>query len=210
MDNWTSPLKFAFLFITTALMLIACGSATPQLKPLSPGDVIVAFGDSLTYGTGASVETAYPAMLEKMTGIKVVNEGVPGEETADGLKRIGSVLDKDHPRLVILCLGGNDQLRKRPLEQIKTNLKNIIQLIHNSGADVILIASPIISWNLSVPDLYAELGDEMNIPVDTTTLATLLRQPEMKSDYIHFNAAGYKAMAESIDSMLKKVGALQQ
>ncbi len=205
----TTRFIFYVLLLTTgAISLVSCGSTTPQLKPLSSSDVIVAFGDSLTYGTGASTEASYPAILEKIIGIKVMNEGVPGEETADGLKRIGSVIDKYHPRLVIVFLGGNDQLRKRPFEEIKANLKKIIQLIRNNGIDVLLIAAPRPSLNLSVPGLYAELGEEMNIPVDDTTLANLLSQQEMKSDYIHLNAAGYKALAESIAETIKKTGAL--
>jgi len=204
----TRQFMHLFLVAIMGLWLSSCSSPTPKLNPLSPDDVIVAFGDSLTYGTGAPKETSYPVILEKIIGIKVVNEGIPGEETAGSLMRIDSVLEKYHPSLVIVCVGGNDHLRKRKPEQIKENLKNIIQHIRNTGADVLLIAPPVFSLSLSVPDLYAELGEEFGIPVDDTTLAILLKQPDLKSDYIHLNAAGYKALAESIASMLKKTGAV--
>jgi acyl-CoA thioesterase-1 len=205
-----STLKILHILILciTTILLTSCEPTTPEIKHLSPNDVIVAFGDSLTYGTGTTPTSAYPAVLEKITGIKIINEGVPGDDTVNGLKRITDVLNKHHPRLVILSLGGNDQLHKRPLTEIKANLKNIIQIIQRSGADVLLIAAPLPTLTLSVPDLYAELGEEMNISVDDTTLADLLGQSSMKSDYIHLNTDGYKALAESIAATLKKAGAV--
>lgn len=196
------------LFILMGLLIISCGSPAPQLQPLSSQDVIVAFGDSLTYGTGAPKDKSYPAVLEQLIGIKVVNEGVPGEETSGGLQRIGDVLEKYHPSLVILGLGGNDLIRKRSPEKIKSNLQKIIQKIRNAGVEVILLVPPKPSLGLAVPDFYAELGAEFNIPVDETSLPELLRQSEMKSDYIHLNAAGYQALAESIAVKLKASGAL--
>ncbi len=86
---------------------------------------MLAFGDSLTYGTGASLETSYPASLEKIIGYKVINDGIPGEETRDSVNRISQELDKYKPQLVIIFLGGNDLLRQRPHEEIKENLHKI-------------------------------------------------------------------------------------
>lgn len=188
-------------------LMIACQGAQPKLNHLFPGTVILAFGDSLTYGTGASPQTSYPHDLEEMTGFTVINAGVPGNETQDGLARIEDALEKNHPSLVILCLGGNDLLRKRPEAQIKENLKKIIQTIQKTGAQVLLVAVPAFNLSLAVPDFYAELGKELNVPVDTKIMAELERVPAYKSDYIHFNQAGYKALAEALLNLLKKLGA---
>jgi len=187
--------------------LSACQESGAKLSTLIPRAVILAFGDSLTYGTGASLNAGYPHDLQVLTGLPVINAGVPGEETREGLARLGPVLQQVHPQLVILCLGANDLMHQRPEEQIKENLRKMILLIQNSGAQVVLLAVPTLSWNLTVPDLYAELGKELQVPVDTQLIAQLERIPEYKSDYIHFNNRGYQAMAEAILQFLKDHGA---
>ena len=80
------------LFALFILLLTACERA-PTLPKLSSHDVIVAFGDSLTHGTGASESTAYPAVLASLTGRTVINAGVPGDTTSSGLKRLPEVFD---------------------------------------------------------------------------------------------------------------------
>jgi len=200
--------KIVFSLIFAIVMLVTGCTKQASLQPLVPGDTILAFGDSLTYGTGASPVTSYPQDLANMTGFKVINAGVPGEQTSASLNRIKDLLDENNPSLVIVCLGGNDLLHKQPLAQIKANLKTIIQIIQQRGAQVALIAVPEPVWTLQVPHLYQELGEELNVPVETKTIRTLMREPEYKSDYVHFNAAGYQILAENIKTFLHKHGAL--
>lgn len=191
------------LFILIAFcLLMSCGSE-PALTPLQPNDAILAFGDSITYGTGATPETSYPSDLQKIVGNKVINAGIPGEETRDSLLRITNTLNQTNPKLVIVCLGGNDLLRNRPIADIKDNLRKIIQIIQSHGAQVVLIGVPQISYDLSVPDYYEELGEEFSIPVDVKTYRELIKDPQYKADYIHLNAAGYQVMAERIAALLK-------
>jgi lysophospholipase L1-like esterase len=198
--------KFLSCLMLTFLLITGC-SQQPSFQPLTPSAVIVSFGDSLTYGTGATADTSYPKNLAAMTGHTVINAGIPGEETSGGLKRIKQVLAQYHPQLVIVCLGGNDFLHKKPFDQAKQNLKSIIQIIQDSGAQVLLVSVPAVSINLTVPDFYNELSQEMNVPV-INDLATLEGDPKLKSDYIHLNAAGYKALAQAIADYLKQNGAL--
>jgi len=80
-----------FFVALLVLFLAACDRA-PTLPKLSSHDVIVAFGDSLTHGTGASDDTAYPAVLASLTRRTVINAGVPGDTTASGLQRLPGVL----------------------------------------------------------------------------------------------------------------------
>lgn len=200
------------IFIFSLIFLSACSREhkQPKLRLLSANDVILAFGDSLTYGVGAPPGASYPEDLEIMIGLQVINAGVPGEETRDGVDRIQQELDKINPKLVIVCLGGNDLIRKRSHADIKENLKKIIQIIQQSGAQVMLIAVPEPSLSLSPPDFYQELGKELRIPVDDKTIPRLFKISEYKSDYIHFNAMGYRAFAEGIADFLRKQGALPE
>lgn len=202
--RYISRISIIFIFF----FLSACGASKPTMQPLSRSDVIVAFGDSLTFGAGAKANQSYPVQLARITGRQVVNAGVSGEETSGGLQRIRGVLNEYRPQLVILCLGGNDMLRKRNTAQIKNNLASMISIIQASGAQVFLLAAPRPSLSLSVPDFYAELGAEFNIPVDTSTLPDLLGQGDKKADTIHLNAVGYQEMAQLIAQQLREAGAL--
>src|SRR5262245_55498348 len=108
----------AALFMTAA----ACARRVPAIAPLPPGSTIVAFGDSITYGTGAEPAESYPAVLQEMSGHPVVNAGVPGEVSEEGLRRLPGVLDQERPSLLILCHGGNDLLRRDPEDRLASNL----------------------------------------------------------------------------------------
>ena len=161
---------FALLFLT--VQLIACSNDYAQLTALDDEAIILAFGDSLTYGTGVNSATqSYPAILAELTGLTVINKGIPGEISQQGLKRLPAVLDETQPDLVILCHGGNDLIRKPGQKQLKNNLDQMITLIQNSGAQVILIAVPNFSIMLDVPDLYTKLAKHHNIPVELTFLS---------------------------------------
>ncbi|MCB1827711.1 MAG: hypothetical protein KDH94_04720, partial [Coxiellaceae bacterium] len=178
------------------------------LYPLGSDAVIVAYGDSLTYGTGAPRSDSYPAVLSRLIKINVINAGIPGETTTQGLKRLPSMLEKYNPSLVLLCLGGNDVLKKVPAKTISANLKKMVALIQSHGAQVFLIAVPEARLTLSVPDYYQNIANEFDIPVDTETLPDLLGDRSQKSDSVHLNRSGYRRFAERIAEQLKQYGAL--
>jgi lysophospholipase L1-like esterase len=189
------------------LVLSGCGQQA-KLPPLGPDSVLLAFGDSLTFGTGASESESYPAQLEKLAGRRVVREGVPGEVSATGLARLPAALDAHRPRLLLLCHGGNDFLRRLPKAEAAANVRAMIRLAKSRGVDVVLIGTPEFGFLLSPPDFYAEIAKEFRIPYEDGVLSTILRDSNLKSDQIHPNAAGYLLMAQRVHDLLRKSGAL--
>ena len=197
-----------YLFALVAvLFLVACDRA-PTLPRLSPHDVILAFGDSLTHGTGASEEAAYPAVLASLSGHTVINAGVPGDTTTTGLQRLPAVLAEYKPRLVLLCLGGNDMLHQQPAATTENNLRLLVQTIRASGADVVLIGVPEPKLFGGAPDFYAKVAKDMKLPLEDDAFNDVLKDNRLKSDPIHANAAGYRVVAERLDKFLKEAGAL--
>jgi len=196
------------MFLVAALSPVACSSA-PQLPLLAADAVILAFGDSLTAGTGAVDTESYPAVLASLTGRKVVNAGVPGEVSADGVKRLPELLEREHPALLILCHGGNDLLGHLDHQLLAGNLRAMIRIAGERGVPVLLVAVPSPDLSLKPPPLYEELSREFRIPIETKALRHILGKGSLKSDYIHPNAAGYRMLAEALAAQLKKSGALR-
>jgi acyl-CoA thioesterase I len=192
----------------TALLLLSGCDRPPQLPQLRAGDVIVAFGDSLTQGVGAGSDLSYPAWLEKTTGLTVINAGVSGETTSEGLERLPAVLTAHRPKLVLLCLGGNDMLRHLDASATESNLRRIIQSIRATGASVVLIGVPAPRLFSGPPALYEELADEFDLPYEGEIFEEVLKNPRLKADPIHANAEGYRKVAERLAELLKQTGAI--
>jgi len=197
----------AAMLFGALLLTSGCGQRA-KLAPLPADAVVLAFGDSLTFGTGASEAESYPAQLAKVTGRRVVREGVPGEVSAAGLKRLPGVLDEYQPRLLLLCHGGNDFLRRLPKAEAAANVRAMIRLAKSRGIDVLLIGTPEFGFLLTPPDFYAEIAKEFGIPYEGEVLGKILRDSNLKSDQVHPNAAGYRLMAERVYELLKKSGAV--
>ena len=194
--------------IALAVMLAGCGEKAPKLPKLAATDVVVAFGDSLTYGTGASESESYPAVLGQLIGRTVVRAGVPGEVSAQGLARLPAVVDEHNPRLVIVCLGGNDMLRQVRDAEITQNLRSIIKTLQDKKIAVVLIGVPKPALITSAPVFYSDLAKELAIPYEGTVVTSVLQSNETKSDPIHPNGKGYRRMAEAIAQLLKNAGAI--
>lgn len=190
------------------MLLAGCGDRPPRLEKVAATDVIVAFGDSLTYGTGARPEDSYPAVLAALVGRSVVASGVPGEVTAAGLARLPAVLDEHRPRLVIVCLGGNDLLRKLSLADAEANLREMLKLLQSRGIAAVLVGVPQPALIATAPEFYGKLAREFGIPYEGRIVASVLGKAELKSDPVHPNAAGYRRMAEALAQLLRDAGAV--
>jgi acyl-CoA thioesterase I len=190
----------------TFLQLAGCSSG-PKLPPLRADGVVLAYGDSITYGTGAELNQSYPVILSNLICRRVVNAGVPGEITAEGLARLPETLDREKPALVILCHGANDLMRGMDQRRTADNLRAMLGLIRERGASAVLVSVPAIGLSLSPPPFYAEVAKETGIPCEQKVLSRILGTRSLKSDIVHPNAAGYRVIAEALAALLRNNGA---
>ena len=168
----------------------------------SVSQTIICFGDSLTYGTGASNGMGYPYQLSKMIKLPVINLGIPGNTTTMALKRISEVLNLK-PGIVILTLGGNDLKTGIPKDTAFNNLKIIINKIQNKGALVVIGGIDFPFFGKGFGDAYKILARQTGSLLIPNIYSGILGHPKLMNDRIHPNNAGYTVMAESFYKALK-------
>mgnify|MGYP002776466045 CR=1 FL=1 len=197
--------------LAAATLLTACGKKQ-KLTALPAGSKVLAFGDSVTFGTGAAPGEDWPTLLAGLTAWQITNAGIPGDTAEAGKSRIRSLLDEHTPALVIIVIGGNDFLRRRPPSAVKADIKFLIEAAKSAGAQVVLIGVPelsllsVVAGKASDSPIYQELGKEVGVPVIADVFSDILSRPELCADKIHPNAQGYQQMATGIHAGLKSIG----
>lgn len=190
---------FLVLGLACSCVLGSLGCAKKEIINLnSKGKNIICFGDSVSFGYGVNQGEDYPSALAKLVGYPVINAGVDGDTSADGLKRIGSeVLDKE-PILVVVEFGGNDFLKKLPKEETLKNISLMVDKIHAKGAMVAIadISAGMFfrEYHLALRKLAREKG-AIFIP---SILNGIITTPQLKSDFLHPNADGYTLVAKRV------------
>lgn len=202
--KWTRLLAV----LTLGLMMSAC-KTEPKQAPLPPEARVLAFGDSLTYGAGVLPEEAYPAQLQALIQRQVVNGGVSGELSGDGLRRLPIWLDEYEPKMLILCHGANDLLRSLSEEKAAENVRAMVKMARDRGIDVVLIAVPKFGLMRAPPTFYEDIAREFDIPIERYVLNDIVRNSALRSDSVHPNAEGYRLIAQALVKRLQVSGALQ-
>ena len=202
-------LTLAAISMATIIGTNGC-SNQPSQALLPAGSKVVALGDSLTYGYGASPETAYPATLAQMTGWQVINAGVNGNTSADVLARSDTIITQN-PDLVLFGVGGNDVLRQIQPATTAANITATIGKFKTANIPVVLIAEPYFSRSIlfgkaSDNPIYKDIAKRENIPLYAKRWSEVISNDRLKSDQIHPNTAGYRYFAEGLYAYLQDQG----
>ena len=189
----------------------ARGSAMADSKDSRP--LVVCFGDSLTAGYGADDGESYPDFLQKMLDrdgykYRVVNEGISGNTTKDGVDRLAGVVAMK-AAVVVLEFGGNDGLRGLKVETTRNNLSEMITGLKRSGAKVVLAGITLppdygADYVSSFTESYPTLGRKYGVPV----LPFLLKgvygvNGLMQADNIHATNKGNAIVAENVRPLVE-------
>jgi acyl-CoA thioesterase-1 len=186
-------------------------SATATAADTRP--LLVCFGDSLTAGYGTDLGESYPDDLQKLLdahGYKyhVLNEGISGNTTKDGLERIQRVI-AHHPQLVVVEFGGNDGLRGLPIEQTEANLSNIIQQLQKSGAKVALAGITLPpdygqDYIRKFDAMYPALAKKYHVRLLPFLLKNVYGMPgDMQDDATHATARGNMQIALNVEALVQ-------
>ena len=175
--------------------------------------MIVAFGDSLSAGYGADPGKSFPDFLQKdldAAGLhwRVVNSGVSGNTTMDGLSRLSEVLAYK-PRVTIVEFGGNDGLRGLPNETTRANLERIIEALQGAGSKVLLAGMTLppnygADYIKAFQQIYVDLAAKYKTERIPFLLEGVAIHPDlMQQDGIHPTAQGNEIVAKTVLRYLK-------
>lgn len=186
---------------------------TASAKVADKRPVIVAFGDSLSAGFGADPGQSYPDFVQKELdkggySYRVVNAGISGDTTTDGLERIRTVTDLQ-PAVAILEFGGNDGLRGLPVTTTRANLEHMILALRKAGASIVLAGMTLppnygTEYIRSFEAVYTTLAKQYHLPLIPFLLRGVGGNPAlMQHDGIHPNGEGNRIVAKNVMQVLE-------
>ncbi len=198
--------KKFFVFLGATILAIASFfflNSKPSIVNYPPKNTtVVAFGDSLTQGVGATKGNDYVSLLSQKIGREIINKGVSGNTTEQGLARIDDVL-AENPGTILVLFGGNDYLRKVPKEQTFENLRTIITKLQSSGSMVVLLGIRGGILTDQFESDFEKLAKETGSIYVSNVLEGIFGNSKLMSDAIHPNDAGYIIMTDKIYREIK-------
>lgn len=191
---------------TVLTMLVgswSCGLSGPRAARPSAGTSIVAFGDSLVAGRGASDGGDFVSLLSRRLGVAIINAGRSGDTTRSALTRLDrDVLSRD-PRIAIVLLGGNDFLRRVPVNETFENLTMIVEEIRSRGAAVVLVGVSVGLTSDPYAARYEALAEQTSSGLVPDILGGVFGHSNLMADTIHPNDDGYSIVADRVEPALR-------
>lgn len=195
-------LGLAILVMAPIAYFLFRGDSITNYPPKN--QTIVAFGDSLVEGVGASAGNDFVSVVGRTLGVVIINKGKSGDTTADGLARIDDALAED-PGIVMVLLGGNDVLRRVPKKDTFANLGTIIERLQSAGAVVVLLGVRGGILGDGYAGDYEALTKKYHTAYVSNVLEGLITNPKYMYDGIHPNDQGYVIVAGRVVEVLQKV-----
>lgn len=200
-----------YLFITGIILVLSVGGwliwssmHNAELSCVDRMPKVIAFGDSLVAGYGASNGNDAFSTLARLSSVPIANMGVNGDTSARALARIETVL-RERPEIVIVLIGGNDALSSVPVSETEANLGEILETLKSADAKPILVG--VLGGFPSDPyaAMFDRLSEEYGVPLVPNILLGLIGREEFMSDAIHPNDAGYASVAARLRPVLERV-----
>lgn len=192
-------LKNFFCFLFLVCVLVSC-SNNKQIK----FNNVVCFGDSLTEGYGSTDGKTYPYYLQQLVNVPVINKGIDGNTTKDGLDRLDDILQFKNS-LVIVEFGANDFFWQVPMQETRNNIEQIVKSLKQNNCTVVLVSTEdkhlLITNNLY--DILKTVAKENNILFIDGILNEIWDDRSLFSDEVHPNSDGYKLVADKIYKNIK-------
>lgn len=199
--------KIIIATVVIAILVIAVawirGDRTPKKYP-TDGEKVVAFGDSLVSGYGVKGEENFVSILANRIGQPIINAGVDGDTTTDGLARLSRDVLREDPKVVIVLLGGNDAIGRITKEKTFQNLEAIVDQIHIRGAAVVLVGVRGGLLHDRYDSDFKKLAKRKGCFFVSNILDDIMGHPKLMHDTIHPNAAGHQIMADRIEPELRE------
>ena len=203
---WRKKILIVTFTLGCVLLLNSCQNKLADINNLDSGagEKIYVLGDSITAGFGLKPEQAYPYLLSQKINLPIVNRGVSGDRTADGLARLSEDVLVEKPWLVIVALGGNDFLKKVPKIETEQNLRKIIAQVQAEDAITVILGMNLGLFSDEYKELFERVATETGSYLIPQVLKGIIDNPKHRQqDIIHPNQLGQEILADKVAKSLE-------
>ena len=200
---------FCAVFAIAGVIVLTRPDYSPSPEILieeSAAPKIIAIGDSITVGVGASfIDFSYVNRVSDAVDVDIINEGVNGDTSRDVLARLPDIIAQD-PDIAILFIGGNDAIQGVPASNAQENIISIVNQLEESGIEVLLLGAQDVPFGIQeYADIYIDIVKQTMVASVPNFFDGILDMPELLSDPIHPNDQGYEVIANRVEPILQKI-----